>query len=1525
MTRPVIDDTTRYPQYATSTSSTYKSTRTVTFDGTDEVSVVSDQVTQPAITTGNNGSNSALSATQYYTVDGRPSYTKARDGILSYRAYTNGQVTTSIEDADTSILSDEPGGLSSTGTPFHRVTTYTYDAQGRPDLTTAPDGQKTKHYYSKLADGRIVSLSYADYEATPKFHGPVSYQVQNHAGEVEVDATVGLTNNESTTALTGHVDESLSDPITAMDLGDLVRLTTNLYNESGETMEESRLYFDIPASGAGSDGTNYDGTFFGYDDSGRRVRVKQPHGTITRTVHDAIGRVASRWTGTNDHSFAGGEASGTDNMVKTEALEYDGNADDGNGHLTKRTLYVEDSTTGQRVTTYAHDAQGRVLLQTNPTAPHQFTKYDNEGRANATGLFSSTASIVVGTDDPITETANRLALSESAFDEVGQMWKSVRHKIDAADGSDDDTLEHLWWRDAEGRVLKEDGPQLSKTAYDRIGRTTHRFVLCEDNDAAYADVDDVSGDYVLEEHQTVYESGTSDDALMSVSIDRTHGDWGGGSTTGALDTNADADALLLTAGNLEGRAQITCSWFDRFGRVTDTVQYGDYAGANFDRDGLSVPSRSDTALVTSYSYGTDGDVLTVTDPRALVARTERDDAGRTTKEIKNYSSGVNSGNPANPDDNQTVRYEYVDGLRTKIVADMPSGEADQETVYIHGTTKGTPAASKVASGHLIRGVKYPDTTNTGTTSANIDSDSSDVVSHAYNAQGQEVYRKDQAGNVFELEFDDAGREIHRRVTTLASGFDGAVRRQSRTYDSLGRASLVTQYDASSSGSVTDEVSYTYDGWGGVTSYKQDKDSAVGGSGYYEMAYTYAKATTGRNTVRRSQMTLPGGKAVDLLYTVNKDNSCSRVSRLSTGGVAVVDYAYLGAAHVVRTTYPQPNVASKTFDPVSLDYDGYLDRFNRIVKNVWASTTPNPDINFYDVDISYDRNSNITWVEDNVHVGFDVKYTMDDLDRLIDAEEGTRSSGSIASRTRHQTWTTLDHVGNWSRSKLDLDGDDNWNETDEYDDTRTNNAVNELLTRDTDSNASVNYTLAYDAAGNLTDDGEDYEYVYDAFNRLRKVRSQSSTVLAEYRYNGLGHMIAVLEDTDADGDADGSDVTFYPAYDEGWREVARYRAGDTSPKEQFVNAMAGLDGYGRSSYINDVVCRERDNTSEWLAASDGTLEERYFYCPNWRGDVSALVHHQRYAVEWAKYSPYGIPFGLPGGDTNSDGDNDAADATQIQTWIDAPAYDVRGDVDLDGDVDGSDKTLAQTGPLNGNLLGWMRLSDEAFGSRKGMSGFEVLSSVSHYVARNRVQSAGRGSWVRRDPREEASRPNLYAYTSSNPLIWVDPLGLVSSPVPGGRGDPPREPDCCERAERAGLGSLFSFAAVICCDGIPRICIFFKPKPGDYFDGELYECVRVHEQHHMDNDFPQCRNSSHEPSVGLTANSELGASQATGDCLANIDCQNAPPDQQEECSARLEEQRRQNCIRVWDLVHPGLSHDTLRGLAALGPGGAAPCDQ
>ena len=68
----------------------------------------------------------------------------------------------------------------------------------------------------------------------------------------------------------------------------------------------------------------------------------------------------------------------------------------------------------------------------------------------------------------------------------------------------------------------------------------------------------------------------------------------------------DEDGILeVTSRVLEGRIQITAMWYDRFGRITDTVRYGTNGGSNFDRDGLSVPARSDTALLTEYPRGVD--------------------------------------------------------------------------------------------------------------------------------------------------------------------------------------------------------------------------------------------------------------------------------------------------------------------------------------------------------------------------------------------------------------------------------------------------------------------------------------------------------------------------------------------------------------------------------------------------------------------------------------------------------------------------------------------------------------------------------------------------------------------------------------------------------------------------------------------------------------------------------------------------------------------------------------------------------
>jgi RHS repeat-associated protein len=206
--------------------------------------------------------------------------------------------------------------------------------------------------------------------------------------------------------------------------------------------------------------------------------------------------------------------------------------------------------------------------------------------------------------------------------------------------------------------------------------------------------------------------------------------------------------------------------------------------------------------------------------------------------------------------------------------------------------------------------------------------------------------------------------------------------------------------------------------------------------------------------------------------------------------------------------------------------------------------------------------------------------------------------------------------------------------------------------------------------------------------------------------------------------------------------------------------------GGASYINAVVCRDKDANTAWTAASDGTLEECLYYCQNWRGDVVALVDSSGQMTEWVKASAYGIPIGLPAGDTDSDGDCDATDANQIQTWINQTTYNVRGDLDLDGDVDSTDKLAAQN---NTKTLGWGVLSDVA--NRCGYAGYwldEALSPTVYHV-RHRVLHSDLGRWTRRDPLGYVDGVNVYEYLEGRLLgTATDPEGLQSQGPTQGPG-------------------------------------------------------------------------------------------------------------------------------------------------------------
>jgi hypothetical protein len=82
----------------------------------------------------------------------------------------------------------------------------------------------------------------------------------------------------------------------------------------------------------------------------------------------------------------------------------------------------------------------------------------------------------------------------------------------------------------------------------------------------------------------------------------------------------------------------------------------------------------------------------------------------------------------------------------------------------------------------------------------------------------------------------------------------------------------------------------------------------------------------------------------------------------------------------------------------------MDSFNRVTSDTWWADLAT-DKAFVDLDLAYDRDSNITSVTDNilkVPAGtrkFDAKYTMDSLNRVTASDEGNLSGGTITTASR----------------------------------------------------------------------------------------------------------------------------------------------------------------------------------------------------------------------------------------------------------------------------------------------------------------------------------------------------------------------------------------------------------------------------------------------------------------------------------------------------------------------------------------------
>jgi hypothetical protein len=267
-----------------------------------------------------------------------------------------------------------------------------------------------------------------------------------------------------------------------------------------------------------------------------------------------------------------------------------GNADKGDGNVTKLTQHENASTT--RVTTFIYDWRNRRTDTDGEIDFYQIDTWDNLDRLIKTEQKDTTSS------------GNLIARTETKFDNRGRVYQTVRYEVNPSNGQVGTSLTDNSWFDATGNLIKQKlagSSALQKMAYDGLGRPTKRYVSYDTAETSYADASTVTGDTVLQQAEVSYDAAST--VIQQLTRARFH------DATGTGELNSPGTEPKARVGYL-------CFWPDAVGRPKNTADYGTNGGSTLSRPSTA-PARSDTVLVTTTDYNDRGEAYQSTDPFTL--------------------------------------------------------------------------------------------------------------------------------------------------------------------------------------------------------------------------------------------------------------------------------------------------------------------------------------------------------------------------------------------------------------------------------------------------------------------------------------------------------------------------------------------------------------------------------------------------------------------------------------------------------------------------------------------------------------------------------------------------------------------------------------------------------------------------------------------------------------------------------------------------------------------------------------------
>lgn len=1056
------------------------------------------KTTLPSVPSSENGLT-YVDPERTFDVHGRVTSSKNARGITTEYAYDLSTGTQTQMDRD-------PSGLN-------LVTDSTPDNLGRTETTYGPThsigGQNVRTAtWTVRKEGLDETWTGRGYKkgANETLINPVMIQKHDKDNRTvdSIEATRGSGVEDS-----GALSSSDSFPQSSW-----TRWQKSVYGDGGRLLS-SRVYFDIPSSGEGTAGVNYDETTYDYDSMGRQNYVKKANGTITRTVFDVRGLVESVWVGTNDTGAtdanpSGGGANGN-NMVEVSRNEYDNGNDGGDANLTKSTRLVDSTSTNDRVVEMEYDFRNRLVntITTDGTYTfHQIATLDNLGRT-----------IVSETKRDDAGTLVLIAKSESHFDSRGRTYESVNYGVSDS-GAIGQALTSRSWFDGNGNVVKSSpagSEAFTKTVYDAVDRPIESYFALHEG-TTDDDPTNLVDNTVFTQSVTEYDDVGN--VIFSTSSQRIHTATGTGKLNGPGGSQP------------KSRDSYVIAWHDELGRTTESANYGTNGGSVPSR-GFTAPASSDTILVSKTIYNADGEVEDSVDASGKVDRTEYDDAGRTTKVTENFGGT----------ETVVTRTEFDDGQMVKQIAEN-SDTGDQTTEYVYGVTL---TDSEIESNDLLQKTSYPDL--------------GEVISE-YNRQGQQIEMTDQNGTLHQYVYDELGRRTTDKVTLApGSDVDDDVLRIETAYDDRMRVEKMTSFDATTGGNVVNETQNIYNEFNQLTIEYQQPDGAVNTSTSPKVEYAYASGVDNHNRVTR--MTYPNGRVVNYIYGASGsvDDRLSRIAKLLIGGTDIVEYDYLGANQVVIQRYVEPSTPVEYTLATGTGSDPYdaLDRFGRVIDLRWQKGS----LKLVNSQYSYDRASNKLTCDNSLPLSLtqtDEKFSYDELHRLTDYERGKLVNGSITNPRITQDWT-LDQTGNWKGFDQGI--------VDAVDQSRTHNKVNEITDITVNSGAAWADPV-HDDNGNMTvipqpnNLASTFDATWDAWNRMVRIENSSNSG-ALYSYDGGGRR--VIKKLFVSGKPGETRMCFYST---GSQVLEERVDSSTTANKQYLWGIR---------FVDDLILRDFDTTND----------------------------------------------------------------------------------------------------------------------------------------------------------------------------------------------------------------------------------------------------------------------------------------------------------------------------------------------------------